>query len=181
MPLWSHHIRRQLAALVAALLHPEEASASEGAMGTEGENVTSALFCFLPQDYIFYLEPDKLESGKGKCSYDPKVDTVSALISESCGSPGPVDGQREHSPRGPKKLGSGSCHPCRGWWHWAPSWLQSCRLEVPCRPVTSSSAPQDAFLGGLVTPGRGWMEPGGSGWSGVAGGRLTSAPLPICR
>ncbi|XP_009322563.1 PREDICTED: semaphorin-3F [Pygoscelis adeliae] len=33
-------------------------------------------------DYIFYLEPDKLESGKGKCSYDPKVDTVSALINE---------------------------------------------------------------------------------------------------
>ncbi|KFV06602.1 Semaphorin-3F, partial [Pterocles gutturalis] len=31
---------------------------------------------------IFYLEPDKLESGKGKCSYDPKVDTVSALINE---------------------------------------------------------------------------------------------------
>uniref|UniRef100_A0A8D2NLW4 Semaphorin 3F n=1 Tax=Zonotrichia albicollis TaxID=44394 RepID=A0A8D2NLW4_ZONAL len=34
------------------------------------------------KDYIFYLEPDKLESGKGKCSYDPKVDTVSALINE---------------------------------------------------------------------------------------------------
>uniref|UniRef100_A0A663MER4 Semaphorin-3F-like n=2 Tax=Athene cunicularia TaxID=194338 RepID=A0A663MER4_ATHCN len=34
------------------------------------------------QDYIFYLEPDRLESGKGKCSYDPKVDTVSALINE---------------------------------------------------------------------------------------------------
>uniref|UniRef100_A0A8B9P4V6 Semaphorin 3F n=1 Tax=Apteryx owenii TaxID=8824 RepID=A0A8B9P4V6_APTOW len=34
------------------------------------------------QDYIFYLESDKLESGKGKCSYDPKVDTVSALINE---------------------------------------------------------------------------------------------------
>ncbi|XP_025060156.1 semaphorin-3F isoform X3 [Alligator sinensis] len=32
------------------------------------------------KDYIFYLEPDKLESGKGKCSYDPKVDSVSALI-----------------------------------------------------------------------------------------------------
>uniref|UniRef100_A0A8D0G8U5 Semaphorin 3F n=1 Tax=Sphenodon punctatus TaxID=8508 RepID=A0A8D0G8U5_SPHPU len=34
------------------------------------------------QDYIFYLEPDRLESGKGKCSYDPKVDSVSALINE---------------------------------------------------------------------------------------------------
>lgn len=38
--------------------------------------------CFPLQDYIFYLEPERLESGKGKCSYDPKVDTVSALISE---------------------------------------------------------------------------------------------------
>ncbi|XP_005289406.2 semaphorin-3F isoform X1 [Chrysemys picta bellii] len=34
------------------------------------------------KDYIFYLEPEKLESGKGKCSYDPKVDSVSALINE---------------------------------------------------------------------------------------------------
>lgn len=34
------------------------------------------------QDYIFYLEPERLESGKGKCPYDPKLDTASALISE---------------------------------------------------------------------------------------------------
>ncbi|XP_038628306.1 semaphorin-3F isoform X2 [Tachyglossus aculeatus] len=34
------------------------------------------------KDYIFYLEPEKLESGKGKCPYDPKVDSVSALINE---------------------------------------------------------------------------------------------------
>lgn len=34
------------------------------------------------QDYIFYLEPERLESGKGKCPYDPKLDTTSALISE---------------------------------------------------------------------------------------------------
>ncbi|XP_048344170.1 semaphorin-3F isoform X1 [Sphaerodactylus townsendi] len=34
------------------------------------------------KDYIFYMEPQTLESGKGKCSYDPKVDTVSALINE---------------------------------------------------------------------------------------------------
>jgi len=54
------------------------------------ESLTSSSICFLLQDYIFYLEPDKLESGKGKCSYDPKVDTVSALISESCSSPGPA-------------------------------------------------------------------------------------------
>lgn len=38
------------------------------------------------QDYIFYLEPEKLESGKGKCPYDPKLDTASALISE-CSHP----------------------------------------------------------------------------------------------
>ncbi|ELV09636.1 Semaphorin-3F [Tupaia chinensis] len=34
------------------------------------------------QDYIFHLEPDRLESGKGKCPYDPKLDTASALINE---------------------------------------------------------------------------------------------------
>ncbi|XP_069062926.1 semaphorin-3F isoform X1 [Pleurodeles waltl] len=34
------------------------------------------------KEYIFYLEPDRLESGKGKCSYDPKLDSVSALIHE---------------------------------------------------------------------------------------------------
>ncbi|XP_060691386.1 semaphorin-3F isoform X1 [Hemiscyllium ocellatum] len=32
------------------------------------------------QDYIFHLEPGKVESGKGKCSYDPKLDSVSSLI-----------------------------------------------------------------------------------------------------
>lgn len=41
------------------------------------------------QDYIFYLEPERLESGKGKCPYDPKLDTASALISE-CLHPTPV-------------------------------------------------------------------------------------------
>ncbi|XP_071985210.1 semaphorin-3F-like isoform X4 [Engystomops pustulosus] len=34
------------------------------------------------QDYIFYLDPDRVESGKGKCAYDPKLDSVSALINE---------------------------------------------------------------------------------------------------
>ncbi|XP_023659911.1 semaphorin-3F-like [Paramormyrops kingsleyae] len=32
------------------------------------------------QEYIFQLEADKLDSGKGKCSYDPKLNSVSALI-----------------------------------------------------------------------------------------------------
>ncbi|KAK2091167.1 Semaphorin-3F [Saguinus oedipus] len=36
----------------------------------------------MTQDYIFYLEPERLESGKGKCPYDPKLDTASALINE---------------------------------------------------------------------------------------------------
>lgn len=72
-----------------------EEAASPGGLrkvprGWRGESLTSSSVCFLLQDYIFYLEPDKLESGKGKCSYDPKVDTVSALISESCSSLGPA-------------------------------------------------------------------------------------------
>uniref|UniRef100_A0A6Q2YGA0 Semaphorin-3C n=1 Tax=Esox lucius TaxID=8010 RepID=A0A6Q2YGA0_ESOLU len=33
-----------------------------------------------PQEYIWHLEPGKVESGKGKCSYDPKLNSVSALI-----------------------------------------------------------------------------------------------------
>ncbi|XP_004715293.1 semaphorin-3F [Echinops telfairi] len=44
------------------------------------------------QDYIFYLEPERLESGKGKCPYDPKLDTTSALISECPAQPGNDDG-----------------------------------------------------------------------------------------
>lgn len=32
------------------------------------------------EDYIFHLEPGKVESGKGKCSYDPKFSSVSSLI-----------------------------------------------------------------------------------------------------
>lgn len=34
------------------------------------------------QEEIFHLEPGRVESGKGKCSYDPKLNSVSALISE---------------------------------------------------------------------------------------------------
>lgn len=37
---------------------------------------------FPSQEEIFHLEPGKVESGKGKCSYDPKLNSVSALISE---------------------------------------------------------------------------------------------------
>lgn len=35
------------------------------------------------QEYIFRLEPGKVDSGKGKCPYDPKLNSVSALISKS--------------------------------------------------------------------------------------------------
>ena len=40
------------------------------------------LMIFPFQEYIWHLEPGKVESGKGKCSYDPKLNSVSALISE---------------------------------------------------------------------------------------------------
>uniref|UniRef100_A0A8C9TH51 Sema domain, immunoglobulin domain (Ig), short basic domain, secreted, (semaphorin) 3Fa n=1 Tax=Scleropages formosus TaxID=113540 RepID=A0A8C9TH51_SCLFO len=33
-----------------------------------------------PEEYIFRLEPETLDSGKGKCPYDPKLNSVSALI-----------------------------------------------------------------------------------------------------
>ncbi|KAK6318863.1 hypothetical protein J4Q44_G00100740 [Coregonus suidteri] len=33
-----------------------------------------------PKEYIFRLEPGKVDSGKGKCPYDPKLNSVSALI-----------------------------------------------------------------------------------------------------
>uniref|UniRef100_A0A671T777 Semaphorin-3F-like n=1 Tax=Sinocyclocheilus anshuiensis TaxID=1608454 RepID=A0A671T777_9TELE len=33
-----------------------------------------------PCEYIFHLEPGKEDSGKGKCPYDPKLNSVSALI-----------------------------------------------------------------------------------------------------
>uniref|UniRef100_A0A8B9GXD0 Sema domain, immunoglobulin domain (Ig), short basic domain, secreted, (semaphorin) 3Fa n=1 Tax=Astyanax mexicanus TaxID=7994 RepID=A0A8B9GXD0_ASTMX len=32
------------------------------------------------QEYIFRLEPGKVDSGKGKCPFDPKLNSVSALI-----------------------------------------------------------------------------------------------------
>uniref|UniRef100_A0A673H717 Semaphorin-3F-like n=1 Tax=Sinocyclocheilus rhinocerous TaxID=307959 RepID=A0A673H717_9TELE len=33
-----------------------------------------------PYEYIFRLEPGKVDSGKGKCPFDPKLNSVSALI-----------------------------------------------------------------------------------------------------
>lgn len=47
-----------------------------------GTSLDDAELASALQDYIFYLEPERLESGKGKCPYDPKLDTASALISE---------------------------------------------------------------------------------------------------
>lgn len=40
------------------------------------------IFDCLLQEYIFRLEPGKVDSGKGKCPYDPKLNSVSALISK---------------------------------------------------------------------------------------------------
>lgn len=40
-------------------------------------------FQFPFQEYVFHLEPGKEDSGKGKCPYDPKLNSVSALISKS--------------------------------------------------------------------------------------------------
>lgn len=40
-------------------------------------------FQFSFQEYVFHLEPGKEDSGKGKCPYDPKLNSVSALISKS--------------------------------------------------------------------------------------------------
>ncbi|KAI4896671.1 hypothetical protein NFI96_006234, partial [Prochilodus magdalenae] len=34
----------------------------------------------MDQEYIFRLEPGKVDSGKGKCPFDPKLNSVSALI-----------------------------------------------------------------------------------------------------
>ncbi len=40
-------------------------------------------FQFPFQEYVFHLEPGKEDSGKGKCPYDPKLDSVSTLISKA--------------------------------------------------------------------------------------------------
>ncbi|XP_075430276.1 semaphorin-3F-like isoform X2 [Ascaphus truei] len=34
------------------------------------------------QDYVFNLDRGSVESGKGKCAYNPKLDTVSAIVNE---------------------------------------------------------------------------------------------------
>lgn len=40
------------------------------------------LHVFPFQEYIFRLEPGKVDSGKGKCPFDPKLNSVSTLISK---------------------------------------------------------------------------------------------------
>ncbi|XP_030425734.1 semaphorin-3F-like isoform X1 [Gopherus evgoodei] len=57
-------------------------SVQPGGRGSRAADSSHNLTPTERKDYIFYLEPEKLESGKGKCSYDPKVDSVSALINE---------------------------------------------------------------------------------------------------
>lgn len=36
------------------------------------------------QDYLFRLVPGYVDSGKGKCSYDPTQENIAVLISKSC-------------------------------------------------------------------------------------------------
>ncbi len=36
------------------------------------------------QDYLFRLVPGYVDSGKGKCSYDPKQENIAVLISKTC-------------------------------------------------------------------------------------------------
>lgn len=36
------------------------------------------------QDYLFRLVPGYVDSGKGKCSYDPKQESIAVLISKTC-------------------------------------------------------------------------------------------------
>ncbi|XP_029455501.1 semaphorin-3F isoform X1 [Rhinatrema bivittatum] len=51
-----------------------------GGRGSRAANTSISPALTDHKEHIFHLEPDKLESGKGKCSYDPKLDSVSALI-----------------------------------------------------------------------------------------------------
>ncbi|KAG8436178.1 hypothetical protein GDO86_007326 [Hymenochirus boettgeri] len=53
--------------------------------GGRGSRAADSLLSPTPadhKDYVFHLETDRVESGKGKCAYDPKLDSVSALINE---------------------------------------------------------------------------------------------------
>lgn len=55
---------------------------------TYTEFIAVSVWFFPFQEDIFHLEPGRVESGKGKCSYDPKLNSVSALISEYHLAPG---------------------------------------------------------------------------------------------
>lgn len=47
-------------------------------------NTSAPSDCDLPlQDYLFRLVPGFVDSGKGKCSYDPKQENVAVLLSET--------------------------------------------------------------------------------------------------
>ena len=50
--------------------------------GKQNKHINVFLNSFPLQEYIFRLEPGKVDSGKGKCPYDPKLNSVSALISK---------------------------------------------------------------------------------------------------
>ncbi|XP_048873421.1 semaphorin-3F-like isoform X1 [Brienomyrus brachyistius] len=51
-----------------------------GGRASRAADLTTTAEPVEPKEYIFRLEPDTLDSGKGKCPYDPKLNSVSALI-----------------------------------------------------------------------------------------------------
>ncbi|MBN3286439.1 SEM3F protein, partial [Polyodon spathula] len=51
-----------------------------GGRASRAADITSPSIPNDHKEYIFHLEPGKVDSGKGKCSYDPKLNSVSALI-----------------------------------------------------------------------------------------------------
>ncbi|KAK6474027.1 semaphorin-3F-like isoform X1 [Huso huso] len=51
-----------------------------GGRASRAADITSPSMPNDHKEYIFHLEPGKVDSGKGKCSYDPKLNSVSALI-----------------------------------------------------------------------------------------------------
>lgn len=47
----------------------------------------SSCLCVCVQEYLFRLVPGYVDSGKGKCPYDPRQENAAVLISESSLSP----------------------------------------------------------------------------------------------
>ncbi|XP_035380460.1 sema domain, immunoglobulin domain (Ig), short basic domain, secreted, (semaphorin) 3Fa isoform X1 [Electrophorus electricus] len=61
-----------------ALLHDQ--SPRSGGRTSRAADPSAEPELYAPKEYIFRLEPGKVDSGKGKCPFDPKLNSVSALI-----------------------------------------------------------------------------------------------------